>query len=333
MKKLILVLCSVFAFPLVIPVMGQTTANSDPIGFSKVTLPIGDSLVVPTLLNPAVFTGNATLVVDGSTAPGHPLPTTVTPATAPGWTLNTFAESQYTDRANYPRYYVEVVEGAYEGYSFDIISNSVTALTVPAGYVPAQLNSQTVKVVLRRHITLDDLSVGSTGLSAYADAITSFNSDGTSSAHFFDGASWIADDFSTPAGHTIVYPGTGFTFSSANGGQMVLNGPVKTTKTAIPLYAGATNIVGPLNPAAQTVLVNCNIAAALDPYSEGFSTYSSDGTMTALSSYFSDGANLLDGSFNFLPANALDNILGNRGIVVTDLSSDKIWISKSPLAP
>lgn len=321
MIKLNLILSGAITFTFAVSLMGQTTVTTDPVGFTGVALPVGGSVTVPTLLNPAVYTGRATI---GTTS--------VTPVTAPGWSVNTFAESQYTDRPNYPVYYVEVVEGAFEGYSFDIIANSAAALTVPAGYIPAQLNNQTVKVVVRRHITLDDLTVGSTGLAAYEDAITLFNSDGTNSARYYDGASWIADDFSTPVGHSILYPGTGFIFNSTYGGQLALNGAVKTTKTAIPLYARATNIVGPLNPTAQTFLVNSNIALALDPYNEGFTTYSSDGTFTALLSYYSDGASLLDGSFNALPSNAPDAIPGNRGIFISELSYDRVWISKSPLA-
>ena len=208
------------------PLGYSQTATTDPVGFSTAPVPVGSTVVVPTLLKSAVFTGNAVIST-----------TAVTPSVSPAWGVNSYQPTQFSNPIpNYPTHYVEVVEAghAYEGYSFDVLSNSATALTVGVGEIPAPLVGQTVKVVLRSHVTLDTLAAGSTGLQDYVDSINIINSDGSTSTRFFVGGSWVAEDFSTAAGHTIVYQGSGGVVTTTAGAQLVLLGGVKTTKTAIP---------------------------------------------------------------------------------------------------
>lgn len=305
------------------------TATTDPVGFTTAPVPVGTSIIVPTLLNSAVFVGNALLSTSANT---------ITPSTNPSWVANAFQPTQFASPTpNYPTHYAEVAEGAYEGYAFDVLSNTSSAIAVAAGDIPVALNNQTVKVIIRPHITLNKLIEGSSNLSAYADAVNIYQGDGGISTRYYDGTSWVAEDFSTPAGHTILYPGTGvaFTANAANASLLLL-GPVKTTKTAVYVYSSAkVNLVGPLNPGSSTKIVSplmSSIATAMQPYADGFNRFSTDGLLTTVGTYYSDGTQLLDGNFNPLPPSATDDIPVNQGIGLT-ATQDSVWITKSPLNP
>lgn len=303
----------------------QAQVTTKPVGFSSVGAATGGTtLVVPTLCNATVFTGEAAISANGLN---------ITPTLAPAWTLGAYAPTAFVDGTpNYPRFYVEIITGSFEGLGFDVISNSATALTVGAGEVPAALLGQTVQVSIRPHLTLDNIVSAATGLTAYADSVSIFNSNGTQSTRYFDGTTWIAEDFATPAGHTVIYPGTGFAFSSSGSVTWTFVGDVKPTKTMINLYAGATNIVGPLSPAAASPLFGNSIAAALAPYADGFNVFSTNGQMTIVGTYYSDGASVLDASFTPLASNASDTFGLNRGAVVS-VTTDTVWTVPSPLAP
>ena len=164
-----------------------------------------------------------------------------------------------------------------------------------------------------------------------------FNSDGTNNTRFFDGASWVADDFSTPVGHQIIYPGTGFTYSAGDAAaKLVFSGDVKTTKTAIHIYGGAStiNIVGPPYPSADTRLVTTSLASTLVPYADGFTVYTNDGTMSVTPGagfYLTDGTDILDDTFTPLSPSATDKMFRNRGIILGSLSGDRIWVVNSPI--
>jgi hypothetical protein len=302
--------------------VAQTTVATNPVGFTTVPLNAGANIVVPTLINVDTYDGNATFAA-----------TAVTPAVNPNWTAGAFAETSFASPTpNYPAYYVEVTSGTYAGYCFDIVTNTASALMLPSGDVPAGLVGQTVTIAVRHHVTLDQLATGETGLTAYADVLSLFNSDGSTSVRYFTGTSWVAEDFSTPAGQTIVYPGQGFTLSTAATAQLLLVGPVKTTSTAVPLYKGVVNIVGPLSPASAATLVNSNIAPALSPYADTIDAFSTDGKLTNTTAYYSDGTNVLNAAYSPLPANAPDAFPLNGGVTI-NVTNNTIWMTKSPLAP
>lgn len=306
-------------------VLGQTTATTDPVGFSNLAIPVGTSLVVPTLNNTSVFVGMAAISSDGLT---------ITPTTAPGWTANAYAKTAFANPTpNYPTYYAEVIAGPQEGLVIDIDSNSATALTAMANEisVASGIRGTTVQIALRQHVTLDKAVQGATGLTAFADAFSVFNSNGSQSVRYYDGASFVDESFANQAGHTVIYPGTGFVITASNPVTLTFMGGVKTTKTQINMYAGATNIVGPLNPASSTLLYgNTSLAQALSPYADGMSNFSATGTMATLGAYFSDGTNILDAGFTALSPSATDNIAVNRGIVVT-VGADTTWTVPSPI--
>jgi len=293
-------------------------ATSGIVGFSSLSVPAGFAFVVPTLVNSSVYQGQ--VVISG---------TTITPSTAPGWTVGAYNTTSFTAPIpNYPKFYAEIVSGPSEGTILDISGNSATALTLfnagPSG---------TYQVAIREHVTLDKIVQGATGLSAFADSANVFNANGSTSTRFYDGAgSWVAEDFASPAGHTVVYPGTGFAFTATTPVAFNFMGEVKPTKTKVTLYAATTNIVGVLNPAAATPFYGNSISSALTPYADGINTFSTDGQLTTVGTYFSDGSAMLDAGFTPLVPAATDALPLNRGVVVS-VGTDAVWTVNSPLAP
>ena len=311
-KKHFLITCLALGLILSIEFAECQTVSTPIVGFSKVTAPAGTIVVVPSFVKPNLYQGTSTL--SGQVF------------SCSSFTAGQLAPTTYTDgRPNYPTSYVEIVSGPYEGTVMDIQSNTTSSVTVTGA--PTILNGQSVSIAIRRHITLDDLVVGASGLQDYSDGATVFNSDGSSSIRYFASGSWVADDYSTPAGQTVVYPGQGLTLSSA-GASLILNGNVKTTKTLVPLYAGVINLVGPGNPSGNTNLENLNIASALDPYNDGINSFSANGEMTIAETYFSDGSGILDSSYSPIGSPAYVGV--NSGFVVS-VGSSKYWTVPSTL--
>jgi hypothetical protein len=289
-----------------------TTATSGIVGYSKITAPSGTVAIVPGFVKAAKFTGTATVTGQSFGVSGFS-----------AGVLNPSAHSD--GRPNYPTHYIEITSGTYEGYLFDILSNSGTSVT--AANVPSAINGQEVSVVVRPHVTLDDIA--STSMADYSDAVNLINPDGSTTTRYYAAGSWIAEDYSTGAGHTVIYPGQAVLLSSA-GVTITTIGDVKTTKTAVPLYAAAVNYVGPLSPGNDTSVNKLQIASSMVPYSDGFNQFASDGFMTTTGTYYSDGTDILDAGYSPLPSIATDSIEINTGFALS-VQSDGYWIMPSPL--
>jgi hypothetical protein len=291
------------------------TVSTPIVGFSKVSAPSGTIVVVPSFVKANRFQGAVTL--SGQTF------------AVTGFAANQLAPSAHTDgRPNYPKAYVEITSGTFEGTVLDILSNTTSSVTVSGA--PPELNGQSVSIAIRDHFTLDDLAQGQAGLVDYDSGVTLYNSDGTTSIRYYATGSWVADDYSTPAGNTIIYPGQGITLSSAPA-TLTLSGNVKQTKTVIPLYSGGVvNLVGPGNPSGSDSLNAVNIASALAPYDDGINSFSSNGLMTIAETYYSDGAVILNSSYEPLPSPAY--VASNSGFVVT-VSSPKTWVLPKIVTP
>lgn len=291
------------------------TVSTPIVGFSKVSAPSGTIVVVPSFVKANRFQGSVTLSGQNFAVSG--------------FSANQLAPSSYTDgRPNYPRTYVEITSGTYEGTVLDILSNTSSSVTVSGA--PTELNGQSVNIAIRDHFTLDDLAQGQAGLVDYDSGVTLYNSDGTTSIRYYATGSWVADDYSTPAGNTIIYPGQGVTLSTAPA-TLTLSGSVKPTKTVVPLYAGGVvNLVGPGNPSGNDSLDAINIAASLAPYEDGINSFSSNGLMTIAETYYSNGTEILNSSYEPLPAPAY--VTSNSGFVVT-VSSAKTWVLPKIVSP
>jgi len=290
----------------------QTTVTSDVVGYSKISAPSGTVIIVPTFVKPNLYAGSSVIAADGF-----------------GCTAFSTGARSPNSGSSYPKSYVEITSGAFEGYTFDINSNTATKLS--AAGIPANLVGQTVTIAVRDHLTLDDFVSGQTGLVDYDSGVSIYNPNGTTSVRYFASPSWVADDFSTPAGDTVIYPGSGFTLSSG-GASFTFTGMVKATKTVVPLYTGAVNIVGPLNPSTAKYITQIGIASALDPYNDGINSFSTNGQMSINTTYYSDGTDILDSGFSNLVPTVSDNVPVNQGFVVT-VSQNRNWTYNSPLNP
>jgi hypothetical protein len=288
-----------------------TEATTGIVGYSNVTAPSGTVAIVPGFVKSAKFTGTATVTGQSFGVSGL--------------SVGELDQSNFSDKPNYPTHYVEITAGAYEGYSYDIVSNTGTSVT--AANVPSAIDGQTVSVVIRPHVTLDDIA--SASMADYSDAVNLINPDGSTTTRYYAAGSWIAEDFSTAAGHTVIYPGQAVLLSSG-GVEIITSGDVKTTKTAVPLYAAAVNYVGPLSPGGNTKVTQLQIAPSLAVYSDGFNQFTTDGTMTTIGTYYSDGVDVLDAGFSPLPSNATDSIQINTGFALS-AGADGYWIMPSPL--
>jgi hypothetical protein len=289
-----------------------TEATSQIVGYSKITAPAGTVPIVPGFVKAAKFTGTATVTGQSFGVSGFSV-----------GVLNPSAHSD--GKPNYPTHYIEITSGTYEGYLFDILSNSGTSVT--AANVPSGINGQEVSVVVRPHVTLDDIA--STSMIDYSDAVNLINPDGTATTRYYAAGSWIAEDYFTAAGHTVIYPGQAVLLSSG-GVTITTTGNVKTTKTAVPLYAAAVNFVGPLSPSNDTEVIKLQIASSMVPYMDGFNQFANDGFMTTTGTYYSDGTSVLDAGYSALPPTATDSIAINTGFALS-VQSDGYWIMPSPL--
>ena len=286
--------------------------TSDIVGYSKISAPSGTVIIVPTFVKPNLHAGLSAISADGF-----------------GCTAFSAGARSPNSGSSYPKSYVEITSGAFEGYTFDINSNTTTKLS--AAGIPADLVGQTVTIAVRDHLTLDDFVSGQTGLFDYDSGVSIYNPNGTTSVRYFASPSWVADDFSTPAGDTVIYPGSGFTLSSG-GASFTFTGMVKATKTVVPRYTGAVNIVGPLNPSTAKYITQIGIASALDPYNDGINSFSTNGQMSIDTTYYSDGMDILDSGFSTLVPTVSDNVPVNQGFVVT-VSQNRTWTYNSPLNP
>lgn len=321
---LTLLSAALLAAPALFGQSGGGSASSGVVGFSTVTCNTGTNLVVPTLVNSSVFQGQAAISSDGLT---------ITPTTAPGWTVGAYNATSFTaPTPNYPKFYAEIVSGASEGLVLDISSNSATALTMAAAVTPAGLRGTTVQIAIREHVTLDKVIQGASGLSDLLDAASVFDAVGAQSIRYYVSGSWVKDDYTTPAGHTVIYPGTGFVFSPAATVTLNLMGEVKPTKTQVPLYTATTNVVGPMNPASAEKFFNNTLASAMAPLLDGLNNFSTDGNMSIQGTYYSDGSQILDSSYSPLTGASTDSIPLNRGVVVS-VTGDTVWTVNSALAP
>jgi len=288
------------------------TVTSDIVGYSKISAPSGTVIIVPTFVKPNLYAGSSVIAADGF-----------------GCTAFTAGARSPNNGSSYPKSYVEITSGAFEGYTFDINSNTATKLS--AAGIPANLVGQTVTIAVRDHLTLDDFVSGQSGLQDYDSGVSIYNPNGTTSVRYFASPSWVADDYSTPAGDTVIYPGSGFTLSSG-GASFTFTGVVKATKTVVPLYTGAVNIVGPLNPSTAKYITQIGIASALDPYNDGINSFSTNGQMSINTTYYSDGTDILDNGYSTLVPTSADTVPLNQGFVVS-VSQNRNWTYNSPLNP
>jgi len=294
----------------------ETTSYSDVVGYSKVTVPAGTRAVVPGFVKSAVFSGSG--AISGQTVASS------------GLTANALSPTQFSGGVpNFPTHYLEITSGAYEGYSFDVASNTATGVTVSD--LPSALNGTTISYAIRPHLTLGDIDSG--GLPDGNVVLNIFNNPSVSATSYLydSGGNWYDGSGSFLMNHAVIYPGTGISLNNSSSEFAVnFTGVVKATKTAIPVYRQASqNLVGPLNPSANSTLTAW--AAALPENTVANILTTSGNNNVSLTLLTDLGSTVLyDGGGNELPSVSID---GQNAFSMSAMSADGYVIFNSPLNP
>ncbi|NCY22001.1 hypothetical protein EBX31_08605 [bacterium] len=289
---------------------------SDVVGYSKVTLPSGTRAIVPGFVKASVFSGSG--LVSGQTL------------VASGLTANALKPTQVgTGAPDYPTHYVEITSGAYEGYSFDVSSNTATSVTVSG--LPSAVNGTTVSYTIRPHLTLADID--SSSLPDGNVVLVMFNNPNVSATTFlYDSAgTWYDGSGSFVMNHAVLYPGTGFLLNNTSAStQINFTGVVKATKTVVPVYRLASqNLVGPVNPSTSTVLSQWAAPLPADTIANILTTTGNNNVSLTLLT--DTGSTILyDGGGNPLASTSLD---GQNSFSMGGMSQDGYVTFNSPLNP
>jgi hypothetical protein len=298
----------------------QSTVSTPVVGFQKIALPVGGKAIAPTFTKANVFQGLAT--ISGSTV-------SVAANALTGLALGPTA---FSNRANYPKFYVEVIQAnsPFYGYNFDITaentSSSFTSDNIPSGL------SGAVTIAIRQHVTLADLNPSTL---SDGDSVTLANDpSGSLENYYVFSGGWINADFDTSKdfGHVIIPPGVGLVYTGQGSEvlQVTLTGTVKTTPTAVPVYQNAyANFVAPINPSAAINYAGQNIANGIGD-GGAFTVFSSDGAFIEQAVYYSSNGGLLDSNFSEVTS---ANVPGGEAVSVGALSSDGVWIVPPALNP
>ena len=161
----------------------QTSVAYSPVyGYNTVYLDPGANIITDPFVNPPIYSGNA--VVDGTT-----------------FTINNIITNNIIDVPHY----VEVTSTNYNGYIFDITTNTKNIIT--ATNVPSELQGQTLAINVRKHVTLQQFVSNSTGLEDYSDALSTPDGNDGWVTYIYISNGIVAGDFITPADNAILYPG------------------------------------------------------------------------------------------------------------------------------
>jgi hypothetical protein len=238
-----------------------------------------------------------------------------------GLTAGSLNQTSFSDRPNFPTHYVKIISsGSFEGLVLDVVSNTASSITV-AGAPSGLTGSISVQVI--RHYTLQDLANQSKDLIPYQDAVTFYDPSNGKRSYYFDGSSFVGDDYSTPAGNVVIDPGTGVILNAGSASSITMVGEVNTKKTLVPVYAGES-IVAPIDPSGITKVSAIGLGSAIAPYSDAASAVLLDGSL-ATTSFYTDGIDMLDDSY--APINPLTSplVAAGNGFII-NAASDGVWI-------
>lgn len=227
-----------------------------------------------------------------------------------GTTTVTFDQSPFTagefdEGAEYPKFYAEIADGSFEGFGYDIISNTSDSITI-AGQLVDQGLSSTESIVIRPHVTVDRLFENAEGL-ARRDLIKFFNADGSSDLYNYSGSEW-----SDGSGERPIYPGTGILTTFSNDVTVTTSGTVKNTKTVVPIYTsiGAINLVSSASP-VDVPLDDLNIGAQIER--RDLVKFFDPGTLGTAALYNADGA----GSLNLSIGTEVSDVFASEAMLIT----------------
>lgn len=180
------------------------------------------------------------------------------------------------------------------GLVVDIASNTATDVTLVGDLTGVNGDES---VAIRKHVTVDDLFAGATGLIGFSDTVTLYL-DGVVTTYTPDGAGgWLDATFFTPATDIIVPVGNGLVLINGAPVTLTVYGAVKETPTQIPVYGGnVVNILGFIDPVGPVDASADVDLSALAPFGDTITEYSA-GTLAAGDPLIWDGTQTLNGVF------------------------------------
>jgi len=264
---------------------------TNPVGYNVFNLPAGNSLRVNTFVQPTAYQSTAASYVSGTT-PG----TSVVTISSSGSALTS---GTYNAGSSGPIYYMEVLTtGSAQGLIVDVISNGTNTITVNANLANFGV-TQTTSFCIRPHTTLASLFPANCGLTS-VDSVKLFFPNNTSQVFSFTGSGdgWAFGN--VDVGGQIIYPAQGFIITTQGAESVSIMGYVKPGPTIVPLYAGALNAVGTVNPmlSGTQTLSTYNLPAALGLFDTA-KVFTDDGTLSCpQGAYVYNGTAMVDGSGN-----------------------------------
>lgn len=314
--KFLIQTITALAVAVICPNLIGQTVSTPIVGFYKKNFPAGGSLQTSGFVKPAAFTGAATSISGA-----------VISRTSAGWTANQFAQ-----QVGLPTHYVEITSGPRVGYTYDILSNTASSITVSSADVENAGGTAAFKIV--PHTKVSDIFRSATNLNDYNDQISIYNSDGSNTNLLRDSSvpsGWI-DSTTGSETDAVIYPNQGFVLTTASAGTITATGTVKDTATVVPLYAGKVNIVSLSNPGdpqknVQVVSLGANLLA----YDSQVVIYKQNGSLDQDTALLWAGS--ADGGFLDAASGAVATGVNVKGVepVIVTVSEDTTWVCQPPL--
>jgi uncharacterized protein (TIGR02597 family) len=284
-RRFPLLLVSLLAILPLRPIHAQSVATN-PVGYNVFSLPKGSSILVNTFVQPTAYQSTAASYTSASNS--------VVTVSNSGSTLTS---GSFNETGAEPSYFMEILSGSSTGLIVDVLSNTASTITVNANLSSFGV-SGTTSFCIRPHTTLASLFPPGSGLTANIDLLKLYFPNKTSQTYeyttsYSDG--WMNVNTFADAGSQIIYPGQGFILVTQSTESVPIMGTVKPGPTIVPLYAGAANIVGTINPllTGTQTLSTYGFPAYLTQNLDLVETYSSDGAFTSQTSE-SNGTNMFN---------------------------------------
>lgn len=292
------------------------TATTDPVGYNTFTLYAGNNVRVNTFVQSKSFQGVAQSITSASNSV----------ITLSGSSFNAGA---FNEVGGTPAYHLEILDsGSTQGMIVDVVSNTASTVTVSQNL--AQLGvSGSASFCIRPHTTLSSLFPATSTLAAYVDTVKLFYPNNTNRSFLFtgSGSGWIDAGTGADAGNEIIYPGQGFIIYVAAQKNVTISGAVKSGPTIVPLYAGAINLVGTINPmvSGSQSLSQFSFPSTFSPYVDSAKPFTDDGTLRAPTAYLSDGSQMIDAGLG----TAANPTITPPNAIVVGVAQSKNWIMPS----
>ena len=312
MKKLNLLLGTLIATA---ALSHAVDSYSEVVGYYKKSFPAGGSLQSVALLKPVSFQGSASSVSSSKLN-----------CSSASWTDNQFSPAN-----GLPAYYVEITSGTLEGYVFDILSNTRQEVTVASSLAAA---GSSPNFLIRAHTKLSEATKNTTNLTDYSDQATIYNSDGSLSNFLRDsstGSGWL-DATTFSEGDAVIYPNQGYILTTQSNGDMTVSGTLKSTKTAVPLYAGQVNIVTLANPSGVTKdIQGISLGTNMADFQDQVAKYSEDGNLSVATNLLWAGS--AEGFYDATSFSRAEGVnIGGANPVIATVGTSTVWLVNPPMS-